>query len=112
LTARQGSLIEATVLFDGEELDGGRTLCREESGCAKLELSANVYSSSGHHTISFQVTSQSPEVVEYIAEGKVLVTRENMPFVLTIDLEPTRVTLRHGEKATFEVDFNFVNFEN
>lgn len=110
LTATEGSCIEATVLYDGEELAGGRTLCREESGCAKLELNADVDSTSGRHTISFQVMSQSPEAIEYIAEGKVLVTRENIPFAMTLDLAPIRATLRPGERVTFEVDF--MNFEN
>jgi hypothetical protein len=110
LTATQGSCIEAAVLYDGKEVAGGRTACREESGCAQLELNANVDSTNGHHTISFQVVSQSPETVEYIAEGEVLVTRDHIPFAMTLDLDPIRVTLRPGESVTFEVDF--MDWEN
>ena len=32
--------MEATVLFDGRELAGARTVCPEERGCRELELSA------------------------------------------------------------------------
>jgi hypothetical protein len=109
LTATQGSCLEATILYDGKELEGARAVCREGPGCARLELTADVLSASGHHTISFQVLSQSSEVVDYVAEGSVLMFREGLPFVMTIDLEPTRATLRRGESVTFGVDFNFVN---
>ena len=110
LTAEQGACIEATVLFDDEELAGGRTVCSAASGCAKLELSAEVRSSSGNHTVSFKILSQSPEPVEYLAEGRVLVHQEGLPFVTTIALEPTRATLRAGESVSFDVGLlNFVN---
>lgn len=105
LTAKQGSCLEATILYDGRELEGARAVCREGPGCAKLELTADVLSTGGHHTISFQVLSQSSEVVDYVAEGSVLVSREGIPFLMTIDLEPTRATLRPGESVTFDVDF-------
>jgi hypothetical protein len=109
LTAEQGSCFEATILYDGEELAGARAVCPHGSRCAKLELTADARSISGHHTISFQVLSQSPEAVDYVAKGSVLVSREGIPMVRTIDLEPTRATLRSGESVTFEVDFlNFV----
>jgi hypothetical protein len=54
--------------------------------------------------------SQSPGAVEYLAEGEVLVTRENIPFTMTLDLAPIRATLRPGERVTFEVDF--MDFED
>ena len=47
LTAEQGACIEATVLYDDEELEGGRAVCSDASGCAKLELSAEVLSTAG-----------------------------------------------------------------
>ncbi len=110
LTAEQGACIEATVLYDDEELEGGRAVCSDASGCAKLELSAEVLSTTGDHTISFQVLSQSSEPVEYLAKGRVLVFREGLPLVTTIVLEPTRATLRAGESVTFDVKFqNYVN---
>lgn len=109
LGAKQGSCFEATILYDGEELAGARAVCPDGSGCARVELNAGARSTSGHHTISFQVLRQSPEAVNYLAEGRVLVSREGIPVVMTIDLEPTRATLRSGESVTFEVDFlNFV----
>jgi hypothetical protein len=110
LTAEQGSCLEATVLYDGKELAGARAVCPEGPGCTKLELAADARSTRGHHTISFQVLSQSPEAVEYVAEGRVLMSRDGIPLEMTIDLEPTRATLRPGESVTFEVNFlNFVN---
>ena len=112
LTAHQGSCLEATILYDGRELEGARAVCREGPGCAKLELTADVLSTGGHHTISFQVLSQSSEVVDYVAEGSVLVSREGLPFLMTIDLEPTRATLRPGESVNFDVDFlNSTNYK-
>jgi hypothetical protein len=110
LKAKQGSCLEATVLYDGKELAGARALCPGVSGCAKLKLTADALSTSGHHTISFQVLSQSPEAVDYVAEGRVLVSREGIPLVTTIYLEPTRARLRPGESVTFDVDvLNFAN---
>ena len=110
LTAVNGACIEATVLYDDEELAGGRRVCSAASGCAKLELSAEVRSTGGNHTVSFKVLSQSAEPVEYLAEGRVLVSREGLPFVTTIGLDPTRATLRAGESVSFDVRFpTFVN---
>lgn len=109
LTSEQGSCLEATILYDGEELAGARAVCPDGSECAKVELTAEAQSTSGHHTISFQVLGQSAEAMDYVAEGRVLVSREGIPMVMTIDLEPTRATMRSGESVTFEVDFlNFV----
>jgi len=110
LTAEQGSCLAATVLYDGEELAGARAVCSKASGCAKLELRADVRSTAGRHTISFQVLNQSAEHVDYVAEGRVLVFREGIALVTTISLEPTRATLRPGQSVRFEVEFsNFVN---
>jgi hypothetical protein len=110
LTAERGSCREATVLYDGRELAGARTVCPKVTGCAKLELSAVVNSTAGHHTISFQVLSQSSDPVDYLAKGRVRVSQEGLAMVTTIRLDPTRATLRPGESVNFGVDFlNFVN---
>lgn len=105
LTAAQGSCLEATVLYDGQELEGARAVCREAAGCATLELSAVAHSDPGHHTISFQALRQAPEAVDYWAEGAVRVSRDGLPFEATIALEPTRARLRSGQSVTFEIHF-------
>jgi hypothetical protein len=105
LTVERGSCLQATVLYDGEELPGARTVCPEVTGCATLDLAAVVSSTAGHHSISFQVLGQSPELVDYLAKGSVRVSREGLAGVFTIPLEATRAALRSGESVTFEVDF-------
>jgi hypothetical protein len=110
LRTEHGTCLEATILFDGKELAGGRTVCPKETGCAFVELTADTHSTSGHHTISFQVLSQSQEVVDYVAEGRVRMTREGLPFASTMNLDPIRAALRPGESVAFDVTFqNFVN---
>jgi len=105
LTPQQGSCVEATILYDGQELGGARAVCGETSGCARLDLAGVVRTASGHHTISFQVLRQSPEAVEYVAEATVRMSRDNLSSVVTLGLEPARQTLRAGETVTFDVDF-------
>jgi hypothetical protein len=106
LRAEQGSCFEATILYDGEELAGARAVCREASGCAKLELTAFAQSSTGHHTISFQVLRQSPRAVDYLAAGSVRVTRENVLLGgVTLPLGPSRARLSSGESVSFDVSF-------
>jgi len=105
LTAAQGSRLEATLLYDGTELSGARTICPDVAGCDRLELTGSVRSASGHHTISFRLLGGSNEAVEYLAEGKVLMSREGLSMVTTIPLKPARATLRPGESVTFEIDF-------
>jgi hypothetical protein len=108
LRAEQGSCVEATILYDGEELVGGRTACVEGPGCTELELTAFARGASGHHTISFLVLRQSPEAVAYLATGTVRVSREDVALGwpgMSVSLEPTRATLRSGESVNFDVDF-------
>ena len=105
LTAEQGTVPQATVLFDGGELSGSRVECSEAAGCGKLDLAATTTSPAGTHTISFQVRRQSLEVVEYVAEFNVWVTRAGLPFVLQFDPPPIRATLRAGETVSFQFEF-------
>jgi hypothetical protein len=105
LTAQDGSCIEATILYDGRELPGARAACAEADGCARLDLTGVVRSASGHHTLSFQVLRQSPEAVDYLAEATIVVSRDGLPMVLTLALEPTRAALRAGQTVTFDVEF-------
>lgn len=106
LVTEQGSCLEATVLYDGMELKKARAACPKASGCAKLELEASLLSTSGHHTISFQVLRQSAEAVDYRVEGSVLVRRQGMALAGdTIRLRPTSARLRAGEMVTFEIEF-------
>jgi hypothetical protein len=105
LTARDGSCIEATILYDGRELPGARTACAAANGCARLDLTGVVQSTSGRHTLSFQVLRQSTEAVDYLAEATILVSRDGLAMVLTLALEPTQAALRAGDAVTFAVDF-------
>ena len=105
LTTVEGSCLEATVLYDGEELPGARTKCNQPDGCTTLELNAVAHSDPGHHTISFQVVRQSPEALTYVADGQVQVSRVGLFLALTIPLEPQRTTLRPGEGVTYDVQF-------
>lgn len=102
-----GSCVEATILYDGQELVGARSVCQEDSGCTQLELTALARSSSGRHTISFQVLRQSPVAVDYFVGGTIRVSRVDLALgtSVTLFLEPTRATLRSGESVTFDVDF-------
>jgi hypothetical protein len=102
--SEQGSGLEATVLYDGRELEGARVTCASDSGCTELRLTATVRTQGGHHTISFQVLSQSVDSVEYRAEGTVRVRRDGLAWVLTLPLRPTRATLRSGGRVDFELD--------
>ena len=106
LTAENGACVEATVLFDGQELAGARTLCPDPKGCIRLEFEAIAYSPSGYHTISFQTLRQSKEIVRYVAEGTVLVSREGLSLGgATLNLGPSRARLRTGEAISFPVEF-------
>lgn len=107
LTAEPGSCLEATILFDGVELAGARSVCPEPGGCATLTLTAVTSSSSGWHTISFQVLDQSAAAVEYLAQGEVLVTRDGLGLGgVRMGLGPELATLRPGESVSFEVLFS------
>jgi len=112
LVAEKGACFEATILYDGKELGGARTVCASAEGCARIDLEATVNSASGHHTVSFQVLRQSSEAIDYSVEGRVLVTRENLevwqgaPMVLTIPLAPTSSRLQPGDSVSFEFDFS------
>lgn len=106
LTAERGSCLEATILYDGVELAGARTVCSEPSGCATQTLAAETQSSSGRHMISFQVLDQSATAVDYLGQGEVLVTREGLQLDgVRIQLGPEQATLRRGDSVTFEVWF-------
>lgn len=106
LRAQDGSCFEATVLYDGEEVADARTVCARARGCARLELEATVRSWSGHHTISFQVLRQSQNVVDYLAEGTVLVSRDGVSLGgVAMPLKPSQARLREGGVVSFEIDF-------
>jgi len=106
LASAQGSVSKATILFDGQEINGARSLCPESQGCARLELAGVVSSPAGHHTITFKVLRQSAETDEYLATGTVAVSRPEplFPDPVVLDLRPTRATLQPGEGVSFEID--------
>ena len=106
LVAERGSCLEATILYDGRELPGARTICPKSAGCTELEIAAVTPSVSGHHTISIQLLRQSLEVDDYLVEGTVLVTRAGLTMGgATIGLGPERTSLRSGESVTFDIAF-------
>ena len=104
LRATEGSCLEATILFDGQELPGARVACFEPGGCARLDLRATLYQSTrGYHTIAFQVLRQSPSSVEYTVEGNVLVELNHLSYDMI--LGPRRSILGAGESVTFDANF-------
>jgi hypothetical protein len=105
LTAEDGSCIEATILYDGRELPGARTVCSKASGCARLDLTGVVQSTTGRHTLSFQVLRQSSETVDYRAAATIVVSRDGLPMTASLTLEPARSALRAGEALTFDFEF-------
>jgi hypothetical protein len=106
LTAEGASCLEATILYDGNELAGARAKCPNPGGCASLHLSAKTLSVEGQHTISLQVLRQSTETVRYVGEGMALVFREGLPWVgVPIRLGPTDAALQAGESVSFGIDF-------
>ena len=104
LEIQEGAVLEATVLYDGQEVPGARSRCPNPAGCAELELEASVLSASGQHTISFQVVRQSQGVIDYRAAGTVLVSHENVNLGgVPLPLGPTHATLEAGGAVDFEV---------
>ncbi len=106
LVSERGACLEATVLFDGQELADARVSCPDPEGCTELELAAVTPSASGHHTISFQLLSQSSESEHYVVTGSVVVTRGLRLGGIVLQLGPTSATLQPGESVTFDLDFS------
>lgn len=106
LAAAQGTVIRATILFDGLEIEGARSRCQEFDGCSELELSGVIGAFVGHHTITFKVLRQESDFEDYLATGFVEVTRADvqLPEPARLDLQPTRATLQAGEGVRFEID--------
>lgn len=103
LEAAGGACLEATILYDGEELPDARVRCARRRGCFELTLAASTPSSSGRHTISFQVLEQSAPAVEYVAQGSVLVDRDGIGLGgVNMLLGPKSATLGTGESLSFE----------
>ena len=102
LSADNGSVLEATILFDGREMLGGRAFCAKPAGCNQLYLQASTFgATAGQHTIAFQVLHQSSSRVKYKAVGEIepdLDTADN------IALGPAQATLEAGESVSFEFD--------
>ena len=108
LAAANGSLLSATVLFDGQEIAGARIQCEKVKGCAQLELEGIVSTAfRGHHPVTFQVLRQAAENEDYLATGIVEVSRVDAPSLdpLVIQLEPIQATLQAGEGVTFDIEF-------
>lgn len=105
LAAEQGSCLRATILFDGQEIDGARSRCQDSEGCAELELAGGIGAFAGRHTITFKVLRQSAETDEYLARGIVEISIADLQFTepVTLDLAPKRGSLQAGEGLTFEI---------
>ena len=100
------SCLEATILYDGQELADARVTCPHPRGCTDLALAAVTPTDAGRHTISFQVLDQAAGAVDYVASGDVLVIREGLALGgVLIGLETQSATLRSGESVTFEISF-------
>lgn len=106
LAAEQGSCQRATILFDGQEIQGSRARCQEAEGCAELQLAGVIGALAGHHTITFQVLRQSQEIQGYLAAGAIQVSRAGLqlPEPVVLDLQPIQATLQAGEGVTYEIN--------
>ena len=104
LAAVDGSILEATILFDGREMLGARAFCANPGGCNQLYLDAATFgATAGQHTIAFQVLRQSSSRVKYDVEGEIV---PDLATVAHIALGPQRATLEAGDSVAF--DFNHV----
>jgi hypothetical protein len=102
LTAVEGSVQEATFLFDGREMLGARAFCAKPGGCDQLHLQAATFgATAGHHTIAFQVLRQSSSRVEYKVEGEIV---PDLDTADRIALGPAQATLEAGESVIFELE--------
>lgn len=100
LTAVQGSVLEATILFDGREMLGARAFCDNSGGCNQLHLDAATFgATAGQHTIAFQVLRQSSSRVKYKVEGEIV---PDLDTAESIALGPVQATLEAGESVAFE----------
>lgn len=108
LESEQGSIVRATILFNGHEIQGARTRCDLPDGCADLDLQGVISSPTGRHTLTFKVLRQSEESSQYLASGSIEVTRTGiqLPDPAVIDLEPVRASLSAGEGITFEFELS------
>ena len=108
LQVQDGALYEATVLYDGLEVPGARSHCPDPAGCTSIQLEATFLTATGHHSIAFQVLRQSREVVDYRAEGTVVVSRENLDLGFEfppIPLGPSNASLAAGDAVIFDIHF-------
>lgn len=102
LSADEGSVLEATILFDGREMLGARAFCAKPNGCNELQLDAATFgATSGQHTIAFQVLRQSSSRVKYKVEGEIV---PDLDTADNIALGPAQATLEAGESVSFEFD--------
>jgi len=106
LVSDGASCVRATILFDGQEIQGARTRCDQDGGCAELELSGSVAALEGQHTITFQVLRQEAEQDTYLAYGQVSADRADLNFNsdVLVNLEHRRESLQQGEGVTYEFD--------
>jgi len=104
LTASQGACFEATVLYDGKELDGAGVVCPDKEGCPRLDLSAVTTTDSGRHTLSFRVLRQSRDTIDYQARVLIRITRDGLPFEIFLTPDPIRAALLAGEVVSFEFE--------
>ncbi len=101
LRAEDGTCLEATVLYDGQEMGFSRVSCPQPGGCTLLELrGGSIALSAGQHTVGFRILNQSPAVVEYLVDATVVIETLKGP-IETLDLGSKRVTLHTGQSVTF-----------
>ena len=102
MTAEEGWIQEATILYDGIELVGARAVCVDNDGCRQLQLRAtSIGATAGRHTIAFQVLRQSRNRIDYSVEGEVLAELGPADHIV---LGPVQRTLEAGQSVTFEFD--------
>jgi hypothetical protein len=100
VAATGGGAREITLSFDGREIDR-HTVSSVEFGCAaNCSLQARVNDvSSGSHTVTVTVVSQTSAVVGYAVVGQVSVISETGQ--RNIELPLRQVSLRAGEAVTY-----------
>ena len=105
-----GGLLEATILFDGVEVEGARIACPFTAGCATRDLNGTTTASAGRHTVSFQVIRHTRSRdgqpfdgrIEYTVLGQVVVSRLGSPGQ-SIGLPERTQRLGPGESVDYTI---------
>jgi hypothetical protein len=104
-----GGVLEATVVFDGEELPNARETCFSELGCTPFDLDAMLQVQRGRHTVSFQIIRHTRNLrpyagrLRYVVFGTVQATDLASGEVEAVQLPRREPLLGPGESISYTV---------